>query len=260
MPCLLLLHFLKQDQITRLVEVPQGNHFDVDHPVVAVLTDPHIFPSHHLAFLLRLADGSAQRQHQTFPRHFHQVEARLAGGRLKKRTGRAAKLQDLHLSIDQDAGWGVFVEGDAVGFVLQVQFVRESFGRGAWFGCRNLPGHARMPGTQLQLQRCPCRSLGIDLLLLIDGRKQVGKRANRFRRAQEQKPLRLQGVMKNGQDLLLHALFDVNQQVAATDEVHARKGGIGDEILSGEDTHLADGLVDSVAAVLLGKEASQPFR
>ena len=66
--------------------------------------------------------------------------------------------------------------------------------------------------------------------------------------------------MERGQRLLLQARLEINQQIAATDEVHARERRVGDEILPREDHHLAQRLADAVAAFLLDEEPPQAFR
>ena len=66
--------------------------------------------------------------------------------------------------------------------------------------------------------------------------------------------------MERGQRLLLQARLEIDQQIAATDEVHARERRVGDEILPREDHHLAQRLVDAVAAFLLDEEPPQAFR
>ncbi len=89
--------------------------------------------------------------------------------------------------------------------------------------------------------------------------EQVGKRANRFGGSEEQKPSRLQGVMKSRQDFFLQPGLEINQQVAATDEVHARERRVAQEILPSEDDHLPQGFADAVAALLLDEEPTQPL-
>src|SRR5713226_6156545 len=102
--------------------------------------------------------------------------------------------------------------------------------------------------------------LGINLVLFVRRLKQVGEAADGFRRAQKQKPVRLECVMKSGQRLLLQTRLKINQQVAATDKVHARERRVGDEILSGEDDHFSQWLDDAIAAFFLDKKTPQSFR
>ena len=65
--------------------------------------------------------------------------------------------------------------------------------------------------------------------------------------------------MERGQDLLLQTWLDINQHVAATDEVQARERRVAQEILPGEDDRLPHRLADAIAAVLRDKEAPHPF-
>lgn len=58
---------------------------------------------------------------------------------------------------------------------------------------------------------------------------------------------------------MLQGGFEVNQEIAATNKIDAREGGIGDEVLAGEDDHLAEGFGDAVAAFLLDKKAAEAF-
>ena len=96
-------------------------------------------------------------------------------------------------------------------------------------------------------------------MLLVHRLKQLRERANRFGRAQEEKSFRSKGVMKRWHDLFLQTGFEIDQQVAATDEVDARERRVAQEILPGENDRLTQRLADAVATVLLDKESPQPF-
>ena len=65
--------------------------------------------------------------------------------------------------------------------------------------------------------------------------------------------------MKGWQHLHLQAGLQIDQQVAATDQLHARERRVNQEILPREDDHLPQGLADAVAAVLLDEEPAQSF-
>ena len=135
---------------------------------------------------------------------------------------------------------------------------RLRIGRGAqWPGC----GARSRVAFDRQMKRRRRRGFpGIDLVLLVHRLEQVGEAADGFRGAQKQKSLRLERVMERGERLLLQARLEINQQVAATDEVHARERRVADEVLPGEDDHLAQRLADPVAAFLLDEEPPQAFR
>jgi hypothetical protein len=57
--------------------------------------------------------------------------------------------------------------------------------------------------------------------------------ANRFRRPEVQEAAGFEGVMEDGKYPLLKARFEIDQQIAAADEIHARKRRIADDILPG---------------------------
>ena len=62
--------------------------------------------------------------------------------------------------------------------------------------------------------------------------------------------------MEQREDVLLHA-SQVDQDVAATDQVQLRKRRIVDQVMPGKDAHLAQVLVDLVAAFDLREIAVQ---
>ena len=73
----------------------------------------------------------------------------------------------------------------------------------------------------------------------------------------QQEPAGLERVMKRGDRLLLQARLEIDQEIAATDEVHARERRVGDQVLPREDHHFAQRLADAVAAFLLDEEPPQ---
>src|ERR1051326_4518879 len=66
--------------------------------------------------------------------------------------------------------------------------------------------------------------------------------------------------MESKKLLLLQTRLKVNQQVAATDEVHARERRVAYEILPCEHNHFAQLFADPIAAFPLCKEPPQPLR
>ena len=57
--------------------------------------------------------------------------------------------------------------------------------------------------------------------------------------------------MQGGQYFALQIRLEINEQIAATNQVHAREGRVAQQILAGKDEHLADKLGHPVAAGLL---------
>lgn len=90
--------------------------------------------------------------------------------------------------------------------------------------------------------------------MLVHGREDVGEVADRLGIAEHQEPPGLQGVMEVGNDPLLNGRLEVDQQIAAADEIQVREGRIGRDVLPGEDAHVADRFSDLVPPSTLTKK------
>ena len=216
------------------------------------------------ALLIAARSGSIK----PFARHLQHVEARLAGGRLEVRAGRPAELQDLQSALISTPGGANWLTVMRSASRCALSSPRKPSGGSA----RRRPSADRKQAARRRAARSaalfPDRQvkrrgrrglLGEDLVLLVHRLEEIGEAADRFRGAQEQEPAGLERVVERGQHLLLQARLEIDQQVAATDEVHARERRIGDEVLPREDHHLAQRLADPVAAFLLDEEPPQPL-
>ena len=265
-----LVGVLEQHQETRLAQVLQRNDFQVCSACRAVLFDANVLLAHGRVVSGRLGDGRTQGQHQSLARHLQHVETRRPGGRFEVGAGDAAKLQNLPLGIDEYAGRSEVVDRDAVGFALGALLGAKAVDLGPDAGSLWHGDPARMAGC-VPLAAVGDRQgqdegrrrgslLDVDLLLSVQGLEQLGKAADRFRPTQPQKAVRLECVVKNREQLLLHAGLEIDQQIAAGDDVDARERRIADEVLPREYDHLAQRLDDAVAAALVNEEALQSFR
>lgn len=186
---------------------------------------------------------------------------------MKVGAGGAAKLQDLQLGIDEHSGRRELIDSDAVGFSLGGDLGAERFDGPAPRGLdpRGLRrqrfarrGFAtRLPGRQLKGGRWR-RLLAVDLVLLVYRLEEIGEATDGFRRSEIEESPGLERVMKHREQLLLQARLEIDEQVAAAKQVHAREGWIAGEVLPGEDHHLAQGLVNPIAPLLLDEESPQP--
>ena len=65
--------------------------------------------------------------------------------------------------------------------------------------------------------------------------------------------------MKGGKDALLQIGVEVNEQIAATNQIEAGEGRIGQKIVLCEDDVLAQRLADPKAAGLFDEKAAEPL-
>jgi hypothetical protein len=86
--------------------------------------------------------------------------------------------------------------------------------------------------------------------------KEIGRRANSLRAAQEQDSAGIKTVVKERHELLLQLRVKIDEQVSAGHEIELGEGRMHDEILRREDDHLADFLFHGVPAVLILEEKS----
>jgi len=66
--------------------------------------------------------------------------------------------------------------------------------------------------------------------------------------------------VKSGDDTFLENSSEVDKQVAAGDEIQIGKGWVLGDVLAGENTHLADGLIDLISPVELDEKSPQALR
>ena len=70
-------------------------------------------------------------------------------------------------------------------------------------------------------------------------RSGTGPSGRPFRGAQHQQSVGLQGVVEQGQHVLLDVALQVDQHVAADDQVQVREGRVAQQVVRGEDDQLA---------------------
>src|SRR5690606_27819295 len=93
--------------------------------------------------------------------------------------------------------------------------------------------------------------LGIDLVSLIYELKKHRRLAHGLRRAKEQEAAGLQRVMEDRKASPLQVRAEVDQHIAAGDEIEPREGRVLAEILPCEGAAIADGTADLIIAVHL---------
>ena len=67
-----------------------------------------------------------------------------------------------------------------------------------------------------------------------------------IRRTQEKDTLRFEGVVEKRQQLVLQFRLEIDEQIAAADQIELGEGRVLDQVLRREDHHLADVFLDPV--------------
>ena len=200
---------------------------------------------------------------QPFARHFQNiVDARIARRRFQEHAGPAVQVKDVPLAIHECAGRGDLLQQRLFGQFTQGQlrnvgYFSDSQRQGGIPACEGW--QVRQKATQC----CALRALNIlfalvGLGLAVQHGEQITKLPHGFRCAQKKHTARHQGVVKQGNQLLLQVCAHVNQQVAATDQVEFGKRWVLDQVMLGKNQHVANVFAHAVStAVGLGGEKTR---
>ena len=106
-------------------------------------------------------------------------------------------------------------------------------------GARNVRGMLGPSGCaeqfwkgQLLVARAPRRL--VDASFPVDGAKQTGRALRAFGRAEEQETVGVQGIMEDAADLLLKLAIEIDEQVAARDEIEPGEWRVLEQAVAGE--------------------------
>ena len=185
----------------------------------------------------RLLEGAGQFVAQPFAGHGEDVPVGLAGGRFQVFAGPPADVEDVALVVDQHGRRGV---------ALQEQLVRQRLEIGRRFrhaGCASVPaGEAgqRTTGNSIGSAAGRIRVRRKSRDLPFSGAEEVGEAADGLRAAEKQDAAGIQAVVKERHEFLLQLRRQIDQQVAAAQDVQLGEGRVHDEVLRGKDHHLPD--------------------
>src|SRR4029077_1771780 len=99
----------------------------------------------------------------------------------------------------------------------------------------------------------PCEELPFP----VDDGEETLEPADRFGGTEKQDAVRVQGVMKQRQEFLLGLGFQIDQEIAARQEVQLRKWRIGQDVMRCEHHQIPNLLLNPITVVFLGKEPLQ---
>src|SRR3954469_11017671 len=168
-------------------------------------------------------------------------------------------MDNLPFLVNQDAGRNIAIEGDTVGFALGIDLRMKGF-----IEAHFLPASDLFPLGESARNKWDESGSGgglfpVDFMFAIDGFEKFGERADGLGSTEKEKAVGLEGIMKDREHFSLQRAIEINENVAATDQVHVRKRRIIKEILPRENDGVAQALGDAVTAVFFGEKAAEPF-
>src|SRR5262249_34644776 len=89
------------------------------------------------------------------------------------------------------------------------------------------------------------------------GAEEAGNGADAFGSPEDEESARARSVVKQRDDLVLKHGLQIDKKVAAADDIHLGEGWIVEDIVLGEDAHVANALADAIAAFGFGEEAAE---
>src|ERR1700722_4232980 len=97
-------------------------------------------------------------------------------------------------------------------------------------------------------------------MLLVDLAERFRSRLHALRASQQKITARVQSVVKGGQHLLLQRDAQIDEEIAATDEIYSRERRIPRDVLNRKDTNIAHLLADLIAVIGLREKLLQALR
>ncbi|GJE69431.1 hypothetical protein CHKEEEPN_0959 [Methylorubrum podarium] len=228
---------------------------ELDQQALPVLLDPPVGEVDRPPVLGRAHQRRAQVEAQVRMRQLHQVERGGAPGRIDVAPGPPGEVQHRVGLVHDHVGRRVAFH-EALGPLRQRGLDRadgQPRGRPVLEPRR---GHGegevgQDPAVRLQ----PAE----DARARLDRAEQVGVPGDVLGIAEEQHALRLQREVEDRDDAALQLGVEIDQQVAAGDEVEAGEGRILDDAVLGEDAHLPHFLDDAVGVALPHEPAREPL-
>ncbi|MNV62868.1 hypothetical protein D3C71_1554350 [compost metagenome] len=209
--------------------VGMGDQIDQGAPFIAF--DRHPAGLDRSTALLDLEQGGADFQTQLRKNQVQQVARQFAAHMPQETPGALAHVQDVGVGIDEYARWRRLFEG------ALVQVGHRQFALHAGF--LGLPGHI---GTYVAATGHGGRASAggragfgaEDPVAFVDRGKQFMAGIGAFGRAEEQEAAGAQGEVEHLEDLALHFAIQIDQQIAANDQVDLRKRRVGQQAVLGE--------------------------
>lgn len=247
---------LEQDE-----EVPLGRpggplerqHLQVHGADLVAGPDPQPLPPDRDGLGRGPLERLVEVRREPLARHPQHVRLRLAGRRLEVGARAPAELHDLQPVVDEHAHRRVARQQEVVGLPLRlargVPPVRQR--------AVGAPQVGLSPGGEGEDARPALAHLGEEPVRRVDRLEQVAEAADGLALPEEQVAPLVEAVVQHREDAALQVGVEVDEHVAAADEVEPGEGGVAGEVVLDEDAQVAHALPDPVAALGRVEEAGQ---
>ena len=161
------------------------------------------------------------------------------------------QVEDIALPVDERGGGREALQERLLGQVAE----RQLRGRGVLLraaGGRRLDGGHR---RQKAPERGAVRGVDVvaaaeELRLAVEGREEVEELADALGGAEEEHAVRVERVVKERDELLLEVRAEVDEEVAAADQIELGERRVLDQVVLREHEHVAEALVHAVGAAV----------
>jgi hypothetical protein len=106
-------------------------------------------------------------------------------------------------------------------------------------------------------ERSSHRLMRIQPVLFIDDPKERAFVGDGFRTAKKEHPIRAQRELEGVEHSLLRVTVEINQEIAAGNQIHPRKRSVPDQVMHGEQHNLAQFTPHAVTPLVLDEEAAK---
>ncbi len=229
-----------------------------DQVLVAVARKTDVGHGRLGGVVVGLVNDAAELVAQPLLGQHEQVLGRYTGRLFQVQLRGPEEVQDVVFAVDQDGGRGILVQQEVLGQLGEIGLGRQSrLGDEPDSRTRFRPRQDR----EIHLLRVHHADAPENPPFLRYRLEQVHLPADRLRSSQQQIAAVVESEVQQGNDFSLKFRLQVDEQIAATDQIELGKRSVADQVVDGEDHDIAELLVDLVGLLVVAAEkAGQPGR
>ena len=197
--------------------------------------------------------GSAQLEPQFLTDQLRDVGAERSALGLEIAPGRLGNVHHAQRLVDENT-WR---RGGLQGLTMKLESSARSGGMPvAERQSEVRPGAEQARRKHGKLIACASRGLK-DSIFAINGAEESAGMLSAFGRAEEQEPVGIQSIVENAQNLLLHVPLEIDEKVAARDQILPRERRILQQAVIGEKHHVPQFALDPEELAIFRKKPLQ---